>query len=151
MTIHPVYFTGLLLLASGLANTATLDPGTASRIAMAKQQIAQNPAQPDGYVSLSLALVKAARATDCDEYLKQADQAVADSLRIAPANSAANFEARKALVAVRLAEARYTEALVEAQALSTGKCRTITSCTAISPTPRWRSEIMRLPKNPCSG
>ena len=108
--------TGILLLAVSLAGaeTAGIEPGTASRIASAKAQIARTPAQPDGYTQLALALVKTARATDRAEYLKQAEQAVADALRIAPDD----FEAHKAEVSIRLAESRYTEALQEAKALN---------------------------------
>ncbi len=111
------YCASFLLLAvamSGAATTAPVDRGTAIRMAVAKEQIAKNPAQPDGYTALALALLKAARATDSDEYLKQAEQAVADALRVAPDN----FEAHKALVPVRLAQARYAEALAEAKALN---------------------------------
>ena len=119
MTKYSGYAVGVLLVAAGMAGAAAtdlvpIDPGTASRIRAAKDQIAKSPAQPDGYLSLALALVKAARATDSAEYLNQAEKAVADSLRVAPDS----FEAHKALVAVRLAQGRYTEALREAQALN---------------------------------
>ena len=103
----------VILLAASLS-AAVLDPGTASRIVSAKAQIAKNPAQADGYTQLALALVKAARATDRADYLKQAEQAVADALHAAPAD----FEVHKAEVAIRLAEARYPEALEEAKALN---------------------------------
>jgi predicted Zn-dependent protease len=101
-----------LLLAVGVA-AAAVDPATASRIAAARDQIAKSPG-PDSYTSLALALVKAARATDCADYLKQAEEAVANALRIAPDH----FEAQKARVAVRLAEGRYSDALAEAKALN---------------------------------
>src|SRR5580698_5708340 len=107
------YGLGLLLLAAGIGAAATtasdgkdivaLDAGTVSRIAMAKESIAKNPAQPDSYVSLALALLKAARATDRSDYLDQAEQAVNDALRVATDKNGGNFEAHKTLVAVRLA------------------------------------------------
>src|ERR1700739_562139 len=100
MTRYFRYGLGLVVRAAGVAGGA-MDPGTASRIAAAKEQIAKNPDQADGYALLALALVKAARATDCANYLKQADQAVADSLRLAPDN----FEAQKTRVVIRLAQA----------------------------------------------
>ncbi len=106
------YCLGIVLFAG--AATAGIDPGTASRIASAREQIAKNPGQPDGYTALALALVKAARATDRAEYLNQAEQAVADGRRVA----SDNFEVRKAQVAIHLAEARYNEALEEAKALN---------------------------------
>jgi tetratricopeptide (TPR) repeat protein len=115
-----LYCIGILLLTVGLAGAQTtaresaMEPATASRIASAKAQISKNPAQPDGYTQLALALVKAARATDRAEHLKQAEQAVADALRLAPDD----FEAHKAEVAIRMAEARYAEALEEAKALN---------------------------------
>ncbi len=114
----------LFLLAAGLAGAASTAPGskealaidhaTATRIAMAREQIAKNPTQADGFTSLALALVKAARATDSNEYLKQADEAVADALRITPDH----FESLKARVAIRLAQARYSEALSEGKSLN---------------------------------
>ncbi len=110
------YGIGILLLAGSLAGAGTtaLETATASRIASAREQIARNPAQPDGYTALALAMVKAARATDRAEYLTQARQAVANALRLAPEG----FEAHKAEVAVQLAEARYSEALEAAKALN---------------------------------
>ncbi len=102
------------LLAANLAGAAALEPGTASRIAQAKQQIAKNSAQPDGYTALALAYVKASRATGQSEYLKEAEQALADSFRATPDN----FDARKAKVIVLLAEARYGEALELATTLN---------------------------------
>jgi tetratricopeptide (TPR) repeat protein len=103
---------GVVLLAG--AATAGVEPGTALWIASAREQIAKNPRQADGYTALALALVKAARATDRAEFLTQAEQAVTDGLREAPDN----FEVQKARVAIRLAEARYNEALDEANALN---------------------------------
>lgn len=87
---------------------------TSARIAAAREQITRNPSQPDGYTRLAVLLVKAARATDHPDYLKQAGQAAAEALRLAPQD----FEAHKAEVAVRLAEKRYAEALAEARALN---------------------------------
>jgi len=117
MQRYASYGAGLLLLAVstlGAASDVAIDPGTASRIAMAKEQTSKNPAQPDSFTSLALALVKASRVTGSDDYLKQAEQAVADALRVSPDN----FEAQKAFVAVRLAEGRFSEALAEAEALN---------------------------------
>jgi tetratricopeptide (TPR) repeat protein len=111
MKRYSSYCVGLLLLVAPMVGAAA---DFAARMAAAKDQIAKNPAQPDGYTSLALALVKAARATDRTAYLKQAEQAVADALRAAPDN----FEAHKAQVAVRLAEARYAEALADAGILN---------------------------------
>jgi tetratricopeptide (TPR) repeat protein len=113
LTFHLSSYLGLLL-AANTAAALTLDPGTSSRIATARQQIAKNPAQPDGYTLLALSLVKAARETDCPDHLKQAEQAVANAFRIAPGD----FEASKAQVALLLAQARYEDALAEAKGLN---------------------------------
>jgi tetratricopeptide (TPR) repeat protein len=109
------YGIAILLIAGSLAAAEpALDPGTASRIAQAKEQISRNPGQPDGHIALALALVKAARATDHADYLQQAEQAAADALHIAPGS----FEAQKSEVAIRLAEHRYSEALSQAKSLN---------------------------------
>jgi tetratricopeptide (TPR) repeat protein len=113
-TLHLRFALGLLLVANAPAASPALDPGTSARVTTAKEQIAKNPVQPDGYTLLALSLLKAARATDCPDYLKQAEQAVANALRI----SADDFEARKASVAVLLAESRYADALSEAKVLN---------------------------------
>lgn len=102
-----------VIVAVTLAAAAP-DPGTAARLARAREQIARTPGQADGQITLALALVKAARATGNQQYLLQAEHAIHEALRLSPDN----FEAGKARVALHLAEHRYPEALAEAEALN---------------------------------
>ncbi len=100
----------LLLLAFSLQASPYVD----QRIAYAKEQIKKQKDRPQGYSDLAIALARRARETDDPAYLKQAEDAINDSLRVAPAN----FEARKARVIVRLQQNRFADALEEAQALN---------------------------------
>jgi len=82
-------------------------------IATAHDEIAKEPNQPDGYNDLALALVRKVRETGDLSFAGQAETAIEKSLKIVPAN----FGARRARVAVRLAQHRYADALEEAEAL----------------------------------
>jgi tetratricopeptide (TPR) repeat protein len=82
-------------------------------IASANEEIAKEPKQPDGYNDLTQALVRKVRETGDLSFATQAEVAIAKSLKLEPAN----FGARRARVAVRLAERRYDDALEEAEAL----------------------------------
>jgi tetratricopeptide (TPR) repeat protein len=100
----------LFLLLFSFQNPSFLDQSIHS----ARERIAREPKHPDGYNDLALALARKERETGDPEFLQQADDAVASSLRIQPAN----FEGRKARVAIRLRQHRYEDALEEALALN---------------------------------
>lgn len=82
-------------------------------IATANEEIAKEPNQPEGYNDLALALVRKVRETGDPSFALKAEGAIAKSLKLEPAN----FGARRARVAARLAEHRYEDALEEAEAL----------------------------------
>jgi tetratricopeptide (TPR) repeat protein len=103
-----------VFLLAGTLTAGSLDPGTAARLKQAREQIARNPGHPDGHIAAALTLVKAARSSGDSSYLDQAEKEVAAAFQ--PSDD--NFEAKKARVAVRLAQHRYDEALAEAQALN---------------------------------
>ena len=83
------------------------------RIASSRRAMDKNKKDPAGYNELALALVRRARETANTARCVEAEAAVAESLKIAPAG----FEGRRARVAVRLCEMRWPEALAEATAL----------------------------------
>jgi tetratricopeptide (TPR) repeat protein len=82
-------------------------------ITSANEAISKEPNQPAGYNDLALALVRKARQTGDASFIGSAEAAVAQSLKLAPAN----FDARRARVAIRVAQHRYEDALEEAEAL----------------------------------
>ena len=82
-------------------------------IQSAKEKIAKEPARTEGYNELALALTRKERETGDAAFLIQAESAVQKSLKLEPAN----FDARKARVAIRLRQHRFEDALEEAQAL----------------------------------
>jgi tetratricopeptide (TPR) repeat protein len=82
-------------------------------IASANEEIAKEPKQPEGYNDLALALVRKVRETGDPRFAIQAEAEIAKSLKLEPAN----FGARRARVAARLAQHRYADALEEAEAL----------------------------------
>jgi tetratricopeptide (TPR) repeat protein len=82
-------------------------------ISIAREEIAKEPNRPEGYNDLALALARKVRETGDSSFAAQAEAAIARSLKLVPAN----FEARRARVAVRLAQQRYDDVLEEAEAL----------------------------------
>jgi tetratricopeptide (TPR) repeat protein len=82
-------------------------------IASANEEIAKEPKQPEGYNDLALALVRKVRETGDPHFATQAEAEIAKSLKLEPAN----FGARRARVAARVAQHRYADALEEAEAL----------------------------------
>jgi tetratricopeptide (TPR) repeat protein len=82
-------------------------------IASANEEIAKESKQPEGYNDLALALVRKVRETGDPRFATQAEAQIAKSLKLEPAN----FGARRARVAARLAQHRYADALEEAEAL----------------------------------
>ena len=114
-----------LLLALGLLGAArpslraeesgvdSLSPAEL-RIEGARKVLQKQPNRVQAYNDLAMALIRRARETGDTSYYQQAEEAVANSLRVQPDN----FEAGQARVALRLAEQRYREALEEARALN---------------------------------
>ena len=82
-------------------------------ISSAHEEIAKEPARPEGYSDLAAALVRKFRETGNLAFLDQAESAILKSLKL----DAANFNGRRARVALRLAQRRYQDALEEAEAL----------------------------------
>lgn len=82
-------------------------------IATANEEIAKEPNQPEGYNDLAMALVRKVRETGDLSFAVKAEAAIAKSLKLEPAN----FGARRARVAARIAQHRYEDALEEAEAL----------------------------------
>ena len=83
------------------------------RIAAARQQVASDPKGPEGYDNLALALLARAQETGSSDYDRQAAEAVAAGLGLAPKD----FQLRKAHVALLLAEHDFTRARDEAREL----------------------------------
>lgn len=83
-------------------------------IRTANEKIAKDPKRAEGYNDLAIALARKERETGDSKWLQQAEQAVDKSLAL----EAANFEGRRARVAVRLRQKRYEDALEEATALN---------------------------------
>ncbi|MDQ6665043.1 MAG: tetratricopeptide repeat protein, partial [Acidobacteriota bacterium] len=97
-----------------LAFTLQASPFVERRIASARELIQKNKNDSRGYNDLAMALAKRFRETGDPAYLKQSEEALGKSFRLAPTN----FEGRKARVFIRLQERRFADALEEAQALN---------------------------------
>ncbi|MDQ6664903.1 MAG: tetratricopeptide repeat protein [Acidobacteriota bacterium] len=97
-----------------LALTLQASPFVEQRIASARELIQKDKSNPRGYNDLAIALAKRYRETRDPAYLKQSEDAIRESLRLAPAN----FDGRKARVIVRLQQRRFADALEEAQVLN---------------------------------
>lgn len=84
------------------------------KIAQARRAIAASPQLADAYAALGLALARRARETADTNYYRQAEEAVAKSLELAPDNR----EASRVQVWIKLGRHAFAEALAEAQALN---------------------------------
>jgi tetratricopeptide (TPR) repeat protein len=106
----------ILIAASVLfakAETRQVTP-TQQRIAAARQQIAADPTKPEAYNNLALACISRAQETESSEYDRQAAEAIATGLSLAPQD----FQLRKAHVAVLLDQHEYVRARDEAKELN---------------------------------
>lgn len=102
------------LVLSAVAFAQNPPPSSAQRaVDAAQEQIKREPKSADSYNELARALVRRARESGDPDYYRQAQQAVDDSLRIAPDN----FEGDKAHVLVLLGERKYSAALELAEKL----------------------------------
>jgi tetratricopeptide (TPR) repeat protein len=103
----------VMLALSGAVSAQTPSPAE-KNIAMAQKVIAANADQADGYNLLALAFARRARETADSTYYDKAEEAIAQSLRIAPGN----FEAEKMRAWVLLGKHEFRQALELATALN---------------------------------
>ena len=102
---------GSLLLQHGYAQPTT---PAEQRIAVARQQIASDPKKAEAYNDLALALISRAQETESADYDRQAADAIATGLGLAPQD----FQLRKTQVALLLEQHEYVRARDEAKDLN---------------------------------
>lgn len=103
-----------LLLACCLSPAAGAAPSPAEqKIAQLRDTIAREPARPEPYAELALALARRARETADPDYYRQAHAAIADAVARAPDN----LEAERARVWVLLGQHEFAQARQAAEAL----------------------------------
>src|ERR1700677_1758540 len=106
----------LVMAASVLfakAETRQVTPAE-QRIADARQQVASEPKKPEAYNNLALAFISRAHETASADYDRQAAEAIATGLSLAPQD----FQLRKAQVALLLDEPEFARARDEAKDLN---------------------------------
>jgi tetratricopeptide (TPR) repeat protein len=106
----------ILIAASVLlakAETQQMTPAE-QRIAAARQQIASDPKKPEAYNNLALAFISRAHETASPDYDRQAAEAIATGLNLAPQD----FQLRKAHVALLLDQHEFARARDEAKDLN---------------------------------
>ncbi len=84
------------------------------RIADARQQVASEPKKPEAYNNLALAFISRAHETTSADYDRQAAEAIATGLSLAPQD----FQLRKAHVALLLDQREFARARDEAKDLN---------------------------------
>ena len=84
------------------------------RIAAARQQIAADAKKVQAYNELATAFLRRARETADSEYLKDADEALAEGLKL----DSSDFQLQKTQVALMLSRHQFAEALEHAKALN---------------------------------
>jgi tetratricopeptide (TPR) repeat protein len=104
-----------LIAASVLLGKAEAQPATPAeqRIAAARQQLAADLKKPEAYNNLALALISRAHETASSDYDRQAAEAIAAGLNLAPQD----FQLRKAHVALLLDQHEFARARDEAKDL----------------------------------
>src|ERR1700722_5994781 len=107
----------IFLIASsvllGKAETQQVTPAE-QRIAAARQQVASDPKKPEAYNNLALAFISRAHETESPDYDRQAADAIAAGLSLAPQD----FQLRKAHVALLLDQHEFAPARDEARDLN---------------------------------
>lgn len=105
-----------LIAASVLLGRAETHQATPAeqRIAAARQQIASDPKKPEAYNNLALAFISRAHETASPDYDRQAAEAIATGLSLAPQD----FQLRKAHVALLLDQHEFARAKDEAKDLN---------------------------------
>jgi tetratricopeptide (TPR) repeat protein len=84
------------------------------KIAQARSAIEKNPQRYEAYAQLAMALAQRARESSDTVYYKQAENALAESFKLAPEN----LEARRTQIWVMLGKHEFADALKSAQALN---------------------------------
>jgi tetratricopeptide (TPR) repeat protein len=97
----------------GNAETQQATPAE-QRIAAARQQVASDPKKPEAYNNLALAFISRAQETESADYDRQAADAIAAGLGLAPQD----FQLRKARVALMLDQHEFARARDEARDLN---------------------------------
>ena len=97
----------------GKAETQQVTPAE-QRIAAARQQVASDPKKPEAYNNLALAFISRAHETESPDYDRQAADAIAAGLSLAPQD----FQLRKARVALLLDQHEFARARDEARDLN---------------------------------
>jgi tetratricopeptide (TPR) repeat protein len=97
----------------GKAETQQVTPAE-QRIAAARQQVASDPKKPEAYNNLALAFISRAHETESPDYDRQAADAIAAGLNLAPQD----FQLRKARVALLLDQHEFARARDEARDLN---------------------------------
>jgi tetratricopeptide (TPR) repeat protein len=110
LTSTILFVAGSVLL--GNAQVTRVTPAE-QRITAARQQIASDPKGPEGYNNLALAFLSRAHETALSDYDRQASEAVATGLGLAPKD----FQLRKAHVALLLEQHDFARAKDEAKEL----------------------------------
>jgi tetratricopeptide (TPR) repeat protein len=105
-----------LIATSVLLGKAETQQGTPAeqRIAAARQQVASDPKKPEAYNNLALAFISRAHETESPDYDRQAADAIAAGLGLAPQD----FQLRKARVALLLDQHEFARAREEARDLN---------------------------------
>jgi tetratricopeptide (TPR) repeat protein len=101
-----------VVVVAGAAHAQQSTPAE-QRIAAARQQIASDPKKAEAYNNLALALISRAQETESQDYDRQAAEAIASGLSLAPQD----FQLRKTQVAVLLDQHEFVRARDEAQDL----------------------------------
>jgi tetratricopeptide (TPR) repeat protein len=109
--------TAILLISGSLLLQHAHDQPTTpaeQRIAAARQQIASDPKKSEAYNDLALAFISRAQETESADYDRQAADAIATGLGLAPQD----FQLRKTQVALLLEQHEYVRARDEAKQLN---------------------------------
>jgi tetratricopeptide (TPR) repeat protein len=106
--------TAILLISFSLRVYGQPATPAEQRIAVARQQLSSNPKKVEAYNDLALALISRAQETESADYDRQAADAIAAGLGLAPQDS----QLRKTQVAVLLEQHEYVRARDEAKDLN---------------------------------
>jgi tetratricopeptide (TPR) repeat protein len=102
----------IAVVVVGIAHGQQSTPAE-QRIAAARQQIASDPKKAEAYNNLALAFISRAQETESQDYDRQAAEAIATGLSLAPQD----FQLRKTQVAVLLDQHEFVRARDEAKDL----------------------------------
>ncbi len=114
MRVLAIILLAALMGVSGRAEAEKKPSPAEQKMQWAQQAIAKNAESYQAHNQLAMALGLRARETSDTRYYAKAEEALAESFRIAPDN----FEGKKVQVWVLLGQHEFTRALAEAQALN---------------------------------